>query len=317
MYFLADVCETSTVLKVFYFIIQLIKIACILIPTGLLLMMSFDFFKNLLTSEESEMQKNTKLVFKRVLYCVIVFAIPTIVNLTVRILNSADVKLIYNTCISNATIEKIKAFEVKEKAEKKEIEYTPNTPTDKTSGRTINKSDNSNNKKSNNTDDDDSNTAITSQGAQRILDYAEKRYKKIENSKTKWKHCSQDGGTPNKNCTTCCRFVSDVLRNAGYKKKGKMLCHIGSSSNPMGKKTLKNMKVYAHKKMKDVKPGDVIIHFRSSRSGNIAIFSHKKNGKYYVYGASEKGEIRRKNHPVAYGYWQDKNKSITIVRVTK
>ncbi len=308
MYFLADVCETSTVLKVFYFIIQLIKIACILIPTGLLLMMSFDFFKNLLTSEESEMQKNTKLVFKRVLYCVIVFAIPTIVNLTVKILNSADVKLIYNTCISNATIEKIKAFEAKEKAEKKEIEYTPNTPTDKTSGRTINKSDNSNNKKSNNTDDDDSNTAITSQGAQRILDYAEKRYKKMEkDGDWKW-------GRSGHHRITCCKFVSYVLIDAGYLKK-KYLCHYGSPSNPMGKKKLKNMKVYSHKKVRDLKPGDVAIFIPGGRSGNIAIFSHKKNGKYYFYGASQTPEVNAKNHPRKSTYWN--NKSFTIVRATK
>ncbi len=320
MYFLADICESSTVLKVFYFIIQLIKIACTVIPIGLILMMSFDFFKSVIASEDGEMNKNTKLVFRRVLYCIIVFAIPTIVNLTVSILNSANVKLVYNTCISNATLDKIKDFETKEKQEKEEIDYTPDTPKDKDSNRTINGSGNDNDSSKSSSDDDGGDdSSITSQGAQRILDFAEKRYKRIEKSKRKWKHCSIEGGTYNVNCTTCCRFVSHVLKDAGYLKNGGTLCHIGTSSNPMGKKKLKNMKLRTHKKISDLKPGDVIIHINggSGRSGNIAIFSHKKNGKVYVYGASSGPEIRAKKHPKASQYWKSKSGQITIVRATK
>lgn len=300
MFFLTNICESSNLLKVFYFIIQLIKISCIIIPIGLIIMISLDFFKNIMSNSTEEMSKNTKLVYRRILYCVIIFIIPTIVNLTVRLLNKANINLVYNTCINNATIEKIKAFEAKEKAEKKDINYYTPAPKDPTSNRTVSGS-------GSNSDDD---TNITSTGSKKILDYARKRYRKMEEDGD-WSY----GHGHHK--TTCCIFVSNVLKDAGYLKSG-YICHYGKGSTPSGANKLKNMKLYSHKRIGDLEPGDVAIYQNGHRSGNIGIFSHKQNGKYYFYQASSKGTIKAKHHPTnSTGYWKSKNGNIIIARAQK
>ena len=321
MLFLVNVCERTVVLKVFYFVIQLLNIARFTIPIALILMTSFDFFKNVMANE-GEMANNTKLVFRRVLYGVMIFLVPTIVNLTVTLLNKANIDLVYNTCINNAKVDIIKKFEAKEAANKEEIDSTPSTtPKDKSQSKKR-KLKNAEQKTTDNNNESDSDSdidysGITSQGAQRILDFAERKYQKIESSKKQWKHCSQNcsGCKLNKDCTTCCHFVSDVLKATGYLKRGQILCHKHSPTKPMGSKYLINMKVMPNRKASQLKPGDVIIYGTS----NIAIFAYKKNGKLYVYGASEKKEIRHKNHPYPYGYWQKSSRKnhLTIIRATK
>ncbi len=305
MLFLADVCEKSAILKVYYFIIQLIKIACIIIPIGLIIMISIDFVKNVMSNDE-EMKKNQKLVIRRIIYCLIIFLIPTIVNLTVSMLNNANINIVINTCISNANLETIKALEAKEKAERKEIEYTPPSAKDKTSNRTISTN--------NSNTEDSSDSAITTKGAQRILDFAKKRYQKMD------KDGDWDWGRSGKHRITCCEFVGKVMEDAGYKKKNSgWLCHNGRTTKPKGLNTLYNDKVdvYYKKSVKNLKPGDVVVYSQSgSSAGSITIFSHKKDGKYYFYGASSSGEVRRKKHPnsAMSNYWKNKGSNLTIIR---
>ena len=104
---------------------------------------------------------------------------------------------------------------------------------------------------------------------------------------------------------------------SGFLKKDGYLCHanVNNSSTPKNTSDLKNMKVIKTKSMSNLKPGDVIVR-NGKNHHNIAIFAYKKNGKYYVYGASSTSEIRKKSHPASNNWW--KNHKITaIVRATK
>ncbi|MEE3343659.1 MAG: Ig-like domain-containing protein [Bacilli bacterium] len=149
-------------------------------------------------------------------------------------------------------------------------------------------------------------------GAALILKNAEKYYKKIEKDGNwvhrmdKNKYKDYDGWTE------CCRYVSHVLIESGYLKKGGYLCHANtnSTSTPKNAGQVINMKVIKTKKLSKLKPGDVMVR-NGKKNHNIAIFAYKKNDKYYVYGASSTGEIRLKSHPAARDWW--KNHKITAI----
>ena len=319
MLFLVEVCEKSSFLKSVYFIKELIKIACLLIPIGLIIMLSIDFMKNIISKEE-DMNKNLRLSIKRIIYCITIFMIPTIVNVSVSLLNNTNISTVYNECLSNANIEIIKSFEEYEDYDNEE-EYTKAAPTDPDSNKTIvaKGSNKSTNKTSNNNEKEADYSDITSTGAQRILDIAEKFYKSVENDKRYWRHCSQEGNK--KPCTSCCQLVKKILVQAGYQSKNsQMICHNGSSYKPTHLDNLSDKKFYKYKnkKVSDLKKGDIVIYSKpDSSSGNIAIFAYKKNGNYYYYGASSGNEIRNKTHPRKSNYFNNngRNGKLYILRV--
>ena len=319
MLFLSNVCEKSSFLKGIYFIKELIHYTCILLPIGLIIMIMIDLIKNVISKGE-DMNKNIKMAGKRILYCIIVFLIPTVVNLSVSILNQADISINYNECLTNANLSSIKGFEETEE-EIKEDSYTAKAPTDPNSGnRRIVSGGNSNNNNNNNNNDDDDDfddSDAPTEGAQRILYYAEKFYQKVEKNPSSWKHRKESRSAPN--VTSCCRFVSKkVLKKAGYLKDG-YVCHDGGGSKPTGLHNLKKNKVniYYKQSIKKLVPGDVVVYSKpGSGDGNIAVFAKKKNGNYYFYGASSGGEIRAKSHPNKRmsGYWKGKSGKLTIIR---
>lgn len=98
-----DACNNPDVLRVIMYIKILLKYVFILVPMGLILMMGLDFFKNVVAGKEDEMSKNTKLSLKRLIFCVALFFVPTIVSLVVKIIDdSLDTKTSYTDCIINA-----------------------------------------------------------------------------------------------------------------------------------------------------------------------------------------------------------------------
>lgn len=118
MFFLKDVCEISDVLKVIYFVEELLKILFIIVPVGLILMLSVDFAKNVIAGNVDEMQKNFNLALKRILMAVGLFLVPTIVSFLVSFLGSLGVP--YADCLENANLSQIEVFEEQEKKEEEE-----------------------------------------------------------------------------------------------------------------------------------------------------------------------------------------------------
>lgn len=142
-------------------------------------------------------------------------------------------------------------------------------------------------------------------GGELILKNAEAYYRKIEKSGN-WVH-RMDKGKYKKydGWTECCKFTSHVLEVSGFLKKDGYLCHanVNNSSTPKNASHVKNMTIIKTKDMSKLKPGDVIIR-NGKNHHNIAIFAYKKNGNYYVYGASSTNEIRLKSHPAARSWWK-------------
>ena len=46
-------CETSNVLQIFYFINMIVKILCYVVPAILILMLTIDIFKNVMSGEDN------------------------------------------------------------------------------------------------------------------------------------------------------------------------------------------------------------------------------------------------------------------------
>ena len=58
MIFFLGICEIPSVLKVVYFIKQLINIIRILVPIGLILMLLIDLFKSIIATDENKWLNN-------------------------------------------------------------------------------------------------------------------------------------------------------------------------------------------------------------------------------------------------------------------
>ncbi len=114
MFFLKDVCELSEVLKVIYFVKQLLNVVCFIVPIGLIVMVMLDFFKNVIAKDEGDMKKNLNLVIKRTFMAVMLFLVPTIITFVNSLLGTFGVS--YASCINNANLEKIAVFEAEEEA---------------------------------------------------------------------------------------------------------------------------------------------------------------------------------------------------------
>ena len=98
-----EACENIDILKVILFVKEIINIILFLIPIAILIMLTIDFFKNVTASKEDEMSKNLRIAGKRLIYVVVIFLVPTIVNFTMNIVG--DLGVDYAACYNNATSE--------------------------------------------------------------------------------------------------------------------------------------------------------------------------------------------------------------------
>lgn len=98
-----DFCTEPEILKVILYIQIILKYVFFIVPIGLMLMMGFDFFKNVTAGREEDMKKNLNLAIKRLIFCVCMFFVPTIVSLVVDVVNDSieDINIDYQSCLDN------------------------------------------------------------------------------------------------------------------------------------------------------------------------------------------------------------------------
>lgn len=103
MYFLLDACQHPTILSVLYFAYLILEIVFVIVPIGLIVMLMIDFTKAVVINKEDEQIKSMKLVGKRIMYAVFIFATPWLVNFIMTIIGSVGVDIgeDYNICINN------------------------------------------------------------------------------------------------------------------------------------------------------------------------------------------------------------------------
>lgn len=108
---IVDACTNPDILRVIYFAKLILNIVKIVIPLGLIIMGMIDFSKSVVTSDVGSQNKNMKLFIKRVIYAVLIFAVPWIVETLMVTLGDLTEGVNFTDCLQNATEEKIAELE--------------------------------------------------------------------------------------------------------------------------------------------------------------------------------------------------------------
>lgn len=109
-----DVCTNPEILKVIYFFLLILDIVKIVIPIALIILGLIDFSKSVIINDEKIQKKSVTLFFKRILYGVLIFAVPWIIEVlmvTLGNLLGEENKINFTDCIENANSKKIAELE--------------------------------------------------------------------------------------------------------------------------------------------------------------------------------------------------------------
>ncbi len=87
--FILDVCDNISIVSIIYFISTIIGILCVVTSVLLLLVLTIDFVRAVMESDSEKMDKVKKTAVKRIVYAVIVFLVPAIVNGTMSLLGDS------------------------------------------------------------------------------------------------------------------------------------------------------------------------------------------------------------------------------------
>lgn len=109
-----EICENPGTLKIILFIKQLMYFVFIVIPIGLILMITIDLFKNIMSPKDENDKKNTSKAIKRIINCILLFLVPNIINLTIDLTKTAGVTIPYTQCWTNASSSQIKILEIEQ-----------------------------------------------------------------------------------------------------------------------------------------------------------------------------------------------------------
>ncbi|MDY4859017.1 MAG: CHAP domain-containing protein [Bacilli bacterium] len=101
MYILLDACQHPGILRIIYFGSLLLDIVFTLVPIGLIVILMIDFSKAVIGGDEKAV-KSTKIVGKRIIYAMIVFCIPWIIEVFMSLMDSVGFSVNYQECLSNA-----------------------------------------------------------------------------------------------------------------------------------------------------------------------------------------------------------------------
>ena len=102
-----SLCENTAILGTIYFIKELLNMVWYIIPMGLIVMTTIDLAKSVVSSGSDEMQKNGKMVIKRIILCMALFLIPTIVNFAINMVSLVVTDSDFDTCYQKTKWDKI------------------------------------------------------------------------------------------------------------------------------------------------------------------------------------------------------------------
>lgn len=108
---IVDACTNPDILRVIYFGKLIVDIVKIVIPIGLIIMGMIDFSKSVVSSDEGAQKKNMTLLGKRIIFAILVFAVPWIVETLMISLGNLTEGVNFTDCLENANSEKIAELE--------------------------------------------------------------------------------------------------------------------------------------------------------------------------------------------------------------
>lgn len=100
-------CEDPNIIRVIFFGKIILDIIRIIIPIGMIIMAIMDFSKGVTSSDDSTQKKKMKLLIKRIIMGVMVFAVPWIVGRIIILLGNLADGVNYTDCLENATEERL------------------------------------------------------------------------------------------------------------------------------------------------------------------------------------------------------------------
>lgn len=109
-----DACTNPDILRVIYFFLLIIDIVKIIIPIALIILGLVDFSKAVIMSDEKVQKKSISLFMKRLLYAVLVFAVPWIVKVLMITLGNTlgeEGTTNFTDCLENANSQCIEALD--------------------------------------------------------------------------------------------------------------------------------------------------------------------------------------------------------------
>ena len=89
-------CGPSGLLKVLYFFKLIIDIVFVIIPIALIILITIDLAKAVISGDSDKQAKSFKLSMKRIIYAVIVFCVPYMVSIFNIVLGDLGVN--YSVC---------------------------------------------------------------------------------------------------------------------------------------------------------------------------------------------------------------------------
>ena len=118
-----DACADYGVLSIVYFVKKMLELVFIILPIILIVMILMDFTKNVMAKGDDDIKKNNRVVIKRIVYAIITFFVPTIVNVVINAVYSLTSDGGENTnalsCWNDATKENIEYYRKLEEEERK------------------------------------------------------------------------------------------------------------------------------------------------------------------------------------------------------
>lgn len=112
---LAYSCGGADVLRLIKFAFLLLELVLYIIPVGLIVMLMVDFGKNVMVGKEDEMKKSLNIAIKRIIYCVVLFLVPTIVKFAIGLVSDANNE-------SNAAVKAASCIELATNSSASELE---------------------------------------------------------------------------------------------------------------------------------------------------------------------------------------------------
>ena len=98
-----DVCENPYVLKILLFVLEIFKVVFYVIPIGLIVMLTLDFFKGVISGED-RVSGQFVFVVKRLINTVALFLVPTFISFFMQFLSDLDLfNGEYSSCLKNTS----------------------------------------------------------------------------------------------------------------------------------------------------------------------------------------------------------------------
>ena len=128
MFILESSCENVSFLGTILFIKNLILIIAIIVPIILVVLLSLDLAKAIVAGNEDQMKSVQQHAFKRIIYALVIFFVPIVVNAVFTSLGANGVDSL--DCYNNATSEKIAELEKKQNTKGKAQDNVDNVKTE-------------------------------------------------------------------------------------------------------------------------------------------------------------------------------------------